>query len=153
QEPEGGAQAGYFYGRSGEPLYRIGPDDTLGSIAQRHLGRSSRWTELYEYNRDVVKNPENLTVGTVIRLPPHASPLSLVPEAERRRESLHVLPLRNGACARGPDVACGNGPGKEKPRAKARRQPATLPPGRAGKRVPGRARAGRTVGRAFATCR
>jgi nucleoid-associated protein YgaU len=77
--------AGYFYGQSGEPLYRIGPDDTLTGIAQRHLGRASRWTEIYEKNQDVLQSPDNLTLGTVIRLPPDASRVGLAPERERRR--------------------------------------------------------------------
>jgi nucleoid-associated protein YgaU len=77
--------AGYFYGQSGEPLYRIGPDDTLTGIAQRHLGRASRWTEIYEKNQDVLQSPDNLTLGTVIRLPADASRVGLAPDRERRR--------------------------------------------------------------------
>ena len=77
--------SGYFYGRNGEPLYRIGADDTLGSIAQRHLGRASRWHEIFAKNQDVLKTPDNLTLGTVIRLPADASRLGLAPEADRRR--------------------------------------------------------------------
>jgi hypothetical protein len=76
---------GYFYGKTGEPMYRIGPEDTLGSIAQKHLGRASRWTEIYEQNQEKLDSPDNLKVGTVIRLPSDASRLSLVPENSRRR--------------------------------------------------------------------
>jgi nucleoid-associated protein YgaU len=79
------AADGYFYSKSGEPMYRIGADDTLTGIAQRHLGRASRWTEIYEQNQDILKSPDNLTLGTVIRLPNDASRLSLVPENDRRR--------------------------------------------------------------------
>jgi nucleoid-associated protein YgaU len=79
------APAGYFYSKSGAPMYRIGADDTLSSIAQRHLGKASRWTEIYEQNPEVLKNPENLTLGTVIRLPPDAAQIGLAPEVERRR--------------------------------------------------------------------
>ncbi len=81
---ESGA-TGYFYGKSGEPMYRIGPDDTLTGIAQRHLGRASRWHEIYEKNPDVLQSPDNLTPGTVIRLPVDASRVSLVPDGDRRR--------------------------------------------------------------------
>jgi nucleoid-associated protein YgaU len=77
--------AGYFYGPSGEPMYKIGPDDTLTGIAQRHLGRASRWTEIYEKNQDVLQSPDNLTLGTVIRLPADASRVGLAPDRERRR--------------------------------------------------------------------
>jgi nucleoid-associated protein YgaU len=81
----GSASSGYFYGKSGQPLYRIGPDDTLTGIAQRHLGRASRWQEIYESNQDVLQSPDNLTPGTVIRLPPDASRVSLAPDSDRRR--------------------------------------------------------------------
>ncbi|MBI3862831.1 MAG: LysM peptidoglycan-binding domain-containing protein [Planctomycetia bacterium] len=76
---------GYFYSKSGDPMYRIGADDTLTGIAQKHLGRASRWTEIYEQNQDILSSPDNLTLGTVIRLPGDASRLSLVPENDRRR--------------------------------------------------------------------
>ncbi|HEY3967895.1 MAG TPA: LysM peptidoglycan-binding domain-containing protein [Planctomycetaceae bacterium] len=76
---------GYFYSKSGDPMYRIGADDTLTGIAQRHLGRASRWSEIYEQNQDILGSPDNLTLGTVIRLPSDASRLSLVPENDRRR--------------------------------------------------------------------
>jgi nucleoid-associated protein YgaU len=77
--------SGYFYGKSGQPLYRIGPDDTLTGIAQRHLGRASRWHEIYEKNQDVLQSPDNLTQGTVIRLPVDASRVSLSPDSDSRR--------------------------------------------------------------------
>jgi nucleoid-associated protein YgaU len=83
--PSNGAATGYFYSPSGEPLYRIGHDDTLGSIAQRHLGRASRWQEIYGLNQDVLQSPDNLTLGTVIRLPSDASRIGLAPESDRRR--------------------------------------------------------------------
>lgn len=77
--------AGYFVDASGAQYYRVGSDDTLTGIAQKHLGRASRWMEVYELNRKTVKNPDALTIGTVIRLPADASRLSLVPDTERRR--------------------------------------------------------------------
>lgn len=79
------SSSGYFYSKSGEPMYRVGSDDTLTGIAQRHLGRASRSSEIYDLNRDILKNPDSLTLGTVIRLPEDASRLSLVPESEKRR--------------------------------------------------------------------
>jgi nucleoid-associated protein YgaU len=82
---QGSPEPGYFYSPKGEPMYRIGPGDTLSLIAQKHLGRGSRSEEIFEKNRDILKSPDNLTVGTVIRLPADASRLSLVPDAERRR--------------------------------------------------------------------
>jgi nucleoid-associated protein YgaU len=81
----GSAAAGYYYSKSGEPMYRVSGDDTLGSIAQKHLGRASRWTEIYELNRETLKNPENLTIGTAIRLPPDASKVGWLDSEPRQR--------------------------------------------------------------------
>lgn len=80
-----GSDGGLYFDRQGTALYKVGADDTLGSIAQRHLGRASRWAEIYEKNRDVVPNPNNLKIGTVLRLPADASRLSVVPEPGIRR--------------------------------------------------------------------
>src|SRR5262249_46941104 len=77
--------SGYFYGKDGAPMYRIGNDDTLTGIAQRCLGRASRWSEIYEQNRDVLDSPDDLKLGTVIRLPSDASRIGLVPDGGRRR--------------------------------------------------------------------
>lgn len=77
--------AGHFVDSAGIQYYRVGSDDTLTGIAQRHLGRASRWMEVYEINRNVVKNPDSLTIGTVIRLPADASRLGLAPDGASRR--------------------------------------------------------------------
>ncbi len=76
---------GYFLSDSGEPMYRVGHDDTLTSISKRHLGRSSRWNEIYEKNKELLKSPDALKIGTVIRLPTDASRLSVVPDTRERR--------------------------------------------------------------------
>ncbi|MCH7988013.1 MAG: LysM peptidoglycan-binding domain-containing protein [Planctomycetes bacterium] len=70
--------SGFFRGRSREPLYRIGEEDTLSEIAQKHLGRSSRWIQIYEMNRTRLPSPNNLTIGTVLQLPTDASNVRLV---------------------------------------------------------------------------
>lgn len=70
---------GFFFDRSGAPKYRIGAEDTLTQIAQRHLGRSSRWVQIFEINRNGLQNPNNLKIGTVLSLPADASQVDLVP--------------------------------------------------------------------------
>ncbi|MFO0919402.1 MAG: LysM peptidoglycan-binding domain-containing protein [Planctomycetaceae bacterium] len=63
-------QAGeLFTGQDGRPLYRIGAKDTLSGIAQAHLGRASRWVQILEMNRDVLKDGNSLKIGMVLRLP------------------------------------------------------------------------------------
>ncbi|MCH2202071.1 MAG: LysM peptidoglycan-binding domain-containing protein [Fuerstiella sp.] len=74
QEP-----SGYFVRSDGRAAYRIGEHDTLSQIAQKHLGRSSRWIQIYRLNRTVLANPNKLTPGTVIALPDDATDLHMAP--------------------------------------------------------------------------
>ena len=45
-----------------------------------------RWQEIYDLNQDVLKSPDNLTLGSVIRLPSDASRVGLAPDGDRRRD-------------------------------------------------------------------
>ena len=66
---------------NGAPMYRVGADDTLGGIAQKHLGRFSRWVEIYQINQHRLKDPNALTLGDVLELPADASRVSMVRQA------------------------------------------------------------------------
>ena len=66
-------RSGFFVDANGQPMYRIGEGDTLSTIAQDHLGRSSRWTLIAELNRDTLPNPDEMKLGTILRLPADAS--------------------------------------------------------------------------------
>lgn len=70
---------GYFVRPDGTAAYRIGERDTLSEIAQKHLGRSSRWIQIYRLNRTVLANPNKLKPGTVIVLPDDATDVHMVP--------------------------------------------------------------------------
>jgi nucleoid-associated protein YgaU len=67
------AATGFFVDEEGNPMYRVGPNDTLSKIAQIHLGRSSRWVQLFELNKDRLKNEKDLALGVVLKLPPDAN--------------------------------------------------------------------------------
>jgi nucleoid-associated protein YgaU len=43
--------------------------DTLGAIAKKYLGSMTRANDLYEANRDVLKSPDALKIGQVLRIP------------------------------------------------------------------------------------
>jgi nucleoid-associated protein YgaU len=60
-------------------MYRVGSDDTLTGISQRHLGRASRWSEIFELNQAVMKTPDRMRPGLVLQLPGDASRLSEAP--------------------------------------------------------------------------
>lgn len=49
--------------------YTIQTGDTLTELAQVHMGTMRRWQELYDLNRDVIRDPDRLIPGTVIRIP------------------------------------------------------------------------------------
>lgn len=69
---------GYFRNSAGRPYYRVGSRDTLSGIAHRHLGRQSRWRQIYELNRKQVPDPKSLKIGTVLVLPGDASQVRVV---------------------------------------------------------------------------
>ena len=69
---------GFFVSADGVPMYRVGQEDTLSDIAQRHLGRSSRWVQVFEMNREILTDGNSLKLGTVLRLPGDASRVEVV---------------------------------------------------------------------------
>jgi nucleoid-associated protein YgaU len=54
---------------SGPRTHVIGLGDTLGKIAKRYYGSADRWPEIYEANRDVLRDPNRLPVTVTIRIP------------------------------------------------------------------------------------
>jgi nucleoid-associated protein YgaU len=69
---------GIFFSAQGNPMYRIGKNDTLTTIADEHLGRWSRWQQIYQMNRDQLDDPNKLKLKMIIRLPADASTTPLV---------------------------------------------------------------------------
>jgi nucleoid-associated protein YgaU len=76
---------GFFVSSVGKPMYRTGDKDTLSNIAGRHLGRASRWTEVFELNRDKLASPNQVKIGLELALPADASNVGLTNDAGERR--------------------------------------------------------------------
>jgi nucleoid-associated protein YgaU len=76
---------GFFVSADGKPMYRTGEKDTLSDIAARHLGRASRWIQVFEMNRDKLTSPNQLKVGTELALPADASNVALTNDNDDRR--------------------------------------------------------------------
>jgi len=76
---------GFFRDQAGSPMFRVGKTDTLSEIAQKHLGRSSRWIQIYHMNRGRIPDPNRLTIGTELRLPADASNIRVVRGGGRYR--------------------------------------------------------------------
>jgi nucleoid-associated protein YgaU len=49
--------------------YTFKSGDSLSKVAARLLGSGKKWNVLYELNRDVIRNPDNVPAGTTIRVP------------------------------------------------------------------------------------
>jgi nucleoid-associated protein YgaU len=54
---------------SAPPTHKIIDGDTLPSLAERYLGSASRAMEIYEANRNVLANPQELTIGLELKIP------------------------------------------------------------------------------------
>lgn len=52
-----------------EKTYKVVKGDTLCKIAKKFLGSSSKYMQLYNLNKDKIKNPNLIYVGQVLRLP------------------------------------------------------------------------------------
>lgn len=83
--PSQAADFGLFLDPSGRPVYRVGKNDTLSRVAQRCLGRASRWTEILRLNGDLLKRPESLKPGMVLRLPADAARVAVTPDGASSR--------------------------------------------------------------------
>ena len=49
--------------------YKIEKDDTLQKISKKFYGTVKRWNEIYEANKDVLKDPNHIKPGKTIRIP------------------------------------------------------------------------------------
>ena len=70
---------GFFVDTDGQPMYRVGKGVTLTDIAQAHLGRATRWVDIYRLNQEVIPNVKTLKIGSVLRLPSDASQIRVIP--------------------------------------------------------------------------
>jgi nucleoid-associated protein YgaU len=60
-----GAQATAGAGRT----YTVQAGDTLSGIAKEHLGDASKYTKIFEANRDVLSDPDRIKPGQVLKIP------------------------------------------------------------------------------------
>ncbi|MCH7504462.1 OmpA family protein [PVC group bacterium] len=49
--------------------YTVKKNDTLWSIANDMYGKPHRWKNIYNANRDIISDPNNLRAGSIIKLP------------------------------------------------------------------------------------
>jgi len=51
-------------------IYVVRRGDTLAKIAEQKLGDDNRWREIFALNGDVITNPNRISPGQVLVLPP-----------------------------------------------------------------------------------
>ncbi len=78
-QPKEVATAEFLVLEDGSPAYRVGERETISQIAERFLGRSSRWIEIYRLNQSVLKDPNKLKAGLILALPADAVEVNVVP--------------------------------------------------------------------------
>jgi nucleoid-associated protein YgaU len=64
-------------GNGGQPSPRthtVVDGDTLAGLARRYLGTADRYLEIYQWNSDVLANPDVLPIGELLRIPPRNQP-------------------------------------------------------------------------------
>ena len=52
--------------------YTVKPGDTLSKIAKQYLGDANAYMEIFELNRDQLKDPDLIKPGQVLKIPQHA---------------------------------------------------------------------------------
>ncbi len=50
-------------------FYQVKSGDTLSDIAQRELGDANRYTEIFNANRNILSNPDQIDIGQTLRIP------------------------------------------------------------------------------------
>lgn len=53
----------------GSDLVTVAQGDSLSSIAERAYGRADRWKDVFDANRDKIEDPDEIDIGTEIRVP------------------------------------------------------------------------------------
>ncbi len=66
-----------------EPTYTVKSGDSLSKIAKELWGDARRWPELFEANKDQLKDPNLIRVGQVLHIPgAQAEPAAAAPAPE-----------------------------------------------------------------------
>ena len=49
--------------------YTVVSGDSLSKIAQREYGHANLWNRIYEANRDILKDPDKIYPGQILKIP------------------------------------------------------------------------------------
>jgi nucleoid-associated protein YgaU len=54
---------------AGASTYTVVKGDSLSKIAKQLYGDAQQWQQIYEANKDVIKNPDQIYPGQVLKIP------------------------------------------------------------------------------------
>jgi nucleoid-associated protein YgaU len=49
--------------------YTVAKGDTLSKIAKQHYGDANKWKKIFEANKDILKDPDRIFPGQVLKIP------------------------------------------------------------------------------------
>lgn len=49
--------------------YTVAKGDTLSKIAKKFYGNANHWKRIHEANKDLIKNPDLIQIGWVLKIP------------------------------------------------------------------------------------
>lgn len=55
--------------KSAARTYTVVKGDTLSKIAKSMYGNANKWRKIYEANTDIIKNPDVIRPGQVLKIP------------------------------------------------------------------------------------
>jgi nucleoid-associated protein YgaU len=64
-----GTFQGHAAARSSDKTYTVKTGDTLGGIAQAHLGNAGAYMKVFDLNKDQLTDPDKIKPGQVLHLP------------------------------------------------------------------------------------
>lgn len=50
--------------------YKVVSGDSLSKIAKREYGNANEWTRIFEANKDILKDPDKIFPGQMLKIPP-----------------------------------------------------------------------------------
>jgi len=79
-------------------IHKVRDGDTLSYIAEKYLGRSDRYLDVFEFNRDVLSDPDVLPIGAELKIPPLQT--ARLPAANLEPKNREMVPIPPGAMRR-----------------------------------------------------
>ncbi len=84
--------------------YQVQKNDSLYKIAKTQLGSGDRWSEIFESNKDVIKDPSLIYSGQILKIPGNAEAVEQTSLVEQAEANIFAQQLYNAASVEEPLV-------------------------------------------------